>query len=66
MCTGWVLGLTSEQMSKGLSSTPITPDTAAKAKISSLKYVYMEKHIVGVSMWPQRFSHYGSELVYPC
>lgn len=50
MCTGWVLGLTSEQMSKGLSSTPITPDTAAKAKISLLKYVYMEKHIVGVSM----------------
>lgn len=34
---GWVLGLTSEQMSKGLSSTPITPDTAAKAKINSLK-----------------------------
>ncbi|XP_052674145.1 Bardet-Biedl syndrome 7 protein homolog isoform X3 [Crassostrea angulata] len=34
---GWVLGLTSEQMSKGLSSTPIIPDTAAKAKINSLK-----------------------------
>ncbi|XP_048774154.1 Bardet-Biedl syndrome 7 protein homolog isoform X3 [Ostrea edulis] len=34
---GWVLGLTSEQMSKGLSSTPVTPDNAAKVKISALK-----------------------------
>ncbi|XP_062611317.1 Bardet-Biedl syndrome 7 protein homolog isoform X1 [Saccostrea cucullata] len=34
---GWVLGLTSEQMSKGLGSTAIVPETAAKVKINTLK-----------------------------
>ncbi|XP_061189104.1 Bardet-Biedl syndrome 7 protein homolog isoform X3 [Saccostrea echinata] len=34
---GWVLGLTSEQMSKGLGSTSVIPETAAKVKINTLK-----------------------------